>query len=183
MTLSGTGVAAPVVSGLPATLTFTSQPLGIAVGRADRYAHELWQRFPDCQQYQCGRRYRRRRTPVRSSVAAGATCTISVTFTPAAEGSRSGTLSITDNNDGIAGSTQTVTLSGTGAGPLASIPTSPLAFTGQIVGTTSSAQSVTLTNSGNAAMTITSIAASGDFGGERTPAERAWRRAGIAPSV
>jgi len=46
-----------------------------------------------------------------SSVAAGANCTISVTFTPTATGSRPGTITITDN---ATGSPQTVSLAGTG---------------------------------------------------------------------
>jgi hypothetical protein len=37
-----------------------------------------------------------------------------VTFTPAAAGSRSGTLVVTDNNNNVAGSTQSATLAGTG---------------------------------------------------------------------
>ena len=47
-------------------------------------------------------------------VAAGGSCTINVTFAPTAAGALSGTLTITDNNNGVAGSMQTVTLSGTG---------------------------------------------------------------------
>ena len=50
------------------------------------------------------------------SVAASNSCTINVTFSPTATGSLTGTLTITDNNNGVAGSTQTVTLSGTGTG-------------------------------------------------------------------
>jgi|SRR5579859_1579655 len=46
-----------------------------------------------------------------SSVAASASCTISVTFTPAAAGARSGTITITDN---APGSPQAITLIGTG---------------------------------------------------------------------
>jgi hypothetical protein len=46
-----------------------------------------------------------------SSVAAGANCTIEMTFTPSAAGQRTATLNITDN---AAGSPQTVSLSGTG---------------------------------------------------------------------
>ncbi len=46
-----------------------------------------------------------------SSVAAGANCTISVTFTPTAAGSRVGAVTITDN---ATGSPQSVSLSGTG---------------------------------------------------------------------
>jgi hypothetical protein len=47
-----------------------------------------------------------------SSVAAGGTCTIGVTFTPSAVGQRAATLGITDN---ASGSPQTVNLSGTGS--------------------------------------------------------------------
>jgi hypothetical protein len=46
-----------------------------------------------------------------STLAAGASCTINVTFTPTAEGSRSGSLTFTDN---ASGSPQSVALSGTG---------------------------------------------------------------------
>jgi len=49
-----------------------------------------------------------------SSVTAGANCTINVTFTPTAAGSRTGTLSITDN---ASGSPHTVSLTGTGQVP------------------------------------------------------------------
>jgi hypothetical protein len=55
-----------------------------------------------------------------SSLAAGATCTISVTFAPTAEGDFTGNLSITDN---AKDSPQSVALSGTGvAPPLACAP-------------------------------------------------------------
>jgi hypothetical protein len=47
-----------------------------------------------------------------TSVAAGAACTISVTFTPSATGTRTAALGITDN---AAGSPQTISLTGTGA--------------------------------------------------------------------
>jgi hypothetical protein len=48
------------------------------------------------------------------SVAPKGSCTINVTFSPAAAGSLAGTLTLTENSNGVAGSTQTVTLSGTG---------------------------------------------------------------------
>jgi hypothetical protein len=99
------------------------------------------------------------------SVAVGAKCTISVTFTPTVAGTRTGTLTITDN---ASGSPQTVVLSGTGGAPVVTAPAvtlSPnsLTFAPQMDGTTSAAQTVTLTNSGTAALTITAITASGDF--------------------
>ena len=49
-----------------------------------------------------------------STLDPGSTCTISVGFTPTAAGTRAGTLTIIDNSNGVAGSTQTVDLSGTG---------------------------------------------------------------------
>jgi len=49
-----------------------------------------------------------------ATVAPNGTCTVSVTFTPAATGARSGTLTFTDNNNNVAGSTQIVALSGVG---------------------------------------------------------------------
>jgi hypothetical protein len=50
-------------------------------------------------------------TPCGSSLAAGSSCTIGVFFDPTAMGTRTGTLSVTDN---AAGSPQTVTLTGMG---------------------------------------------------------------------
>jgi len=95
-----------------------------------------------------------------SSVAAGANCTISVTFTPSASGSRAASLTVTDN---AAGSPQTVSLSGTAVAtaPAVSLSPSSLAFASQAVGATSAAQSVTLNNTGNAALSVTSLAITG----------------------
>src|SRR5208337_3294665 len=69
-------------------------------------------------------------------------------------------VSITDN---AAGSPQTISLTGTGQAPSVSLSPSSLAFGGQMVGTTSAPQSVTLANTGNGTLSITSISASGDF--------------------
>jgi FG-GAP-like repeat/Abnormal spindle-like microcephaly-assoc'd, ASPM-SPD-2-Hydin len=48
------------------------------------------------------------------TLASKAHCTVSVTFAPTQTGSIAGKLTVTDNNSGVAGSVQTVTLSGTG---------------------------------------------------------------------
>jgi hypothetical protein len=47
----------------------------------------------------------------------GATCTVDVTFTPTALVSFQGTLTITDNNKGVPGSTQSIALTGAGTYP------------------------------------------------------------------
>jgi uncharacterized repeat protein (TIGR01451 family) len=57
--------------------------------------------------------------PLQGTLAAGASCTINVLFTPTATGTRTATLNIAD---GAAGSPQTVTLTGTGgSSPVASL--------------------------------------------------------------
>ncbi len=93
---------------------------------------------------------------------AGANCVISVTFTPTAVGIRNGALTITDNSSN---SPQAVQLTGIGATSANSTSVSPtlLSFGTQTVGATGAARTVTLSNSPSIALSIASIAASGDF--------------------
>ena len=97
------------------------------------------------------------------ALAAGKSCTINVTFMPSDGGPRTATLTVTDDAGGAAGSTQTATLNGTGIQATAILSASSLSFSNQAVSTTSTAQAVTVTNSGNAPLTFTSITPSGDF--------------------
>jgi len=96
-----------------------------------------------------------------STLAADGSCAINVIFAPTATGPFTGTLTITDN--GLAGSSQTVALSGTGTGPAVSLSPNSLTFAAQMVGTSSAAQTLTLTNTGTGSLTISSITASGDY--------------------
>jgi hypothetical protein len=95
------------------------------------------------------------------SLAAGSSCTIYVTFTPLATGPFSGTLTITDNNNLVAGSTQTVSLSGYGTGVGVVPSLTSLTFPDQTPGTTSPALSLTLTNTGSTLTTLTSFVITG----------------------
>ncbi|HSS11286.1 MAG TPA: choice-of-anchor D domain-containing protein, partial [Acidimicrobiales bacterium] len=82
-------------------------------------------------------------------------------FTPTATGSRNATLTFTDN---AAGSPQTITLNGTGippAAPAVTLNPATVSFASQLVSTTSGAQTVTLTNGGNAPLSIASIGLAG----------------------
>ena len=96
-----------------------------------------------------------------ASLAAGATCVINVTFTPAARGISAATISLVDN---AANSPQTIALTGTGTSPSADLSSSSLTFPSQFVGTTGLPQNIRLTNNGNAALTISSVQASAQFG-------------------
>jgi hypothetical protein len=97
-----------------------------------------------------------------SSVPPGASCRIEVTFKPAQIGPRTASVSITDN---APGSPQTVPLGGTGvtSGPNATLSASSLRFGAQLIGTTSSAQSVTLSNYGTTSLSIANITVNGNF--------------------
>ena len=89
------------------------------------------------------------------SLNAGSSCSVSVTFTAAAVQSYSATVTATDNSGGVSGTTQTVTLSGSVVVPVASLSTTAITFSPINVGTTSAAQTITLTNTGLGSMTVT----------------------------
>ncbi len=93
-----------------------------------------------------------------SVVAAGGTCTISVTFTPTATGIRTGNLWVTDSD---AASPQTLRLSGTVLG--VSVSPSTLPFGEQKVNTTSLPQKVTVRNLEPSSVNVGAITASGAY--------------------
>lgn len=94
-----------------------------------------------------------------TSLAAGASCTISVTFTPASAATFTGFVTISDN---AAGSPHNVGLVGTGtaAGTVTLSPAS-LNFGKVTVGTTSASKSATLKNTGTTTVAISSIQITG----------------------
>jgi sugar lactone lactonase YvrE len=94
-----------------------------------------------------------------TSLAAGASCTVAVTFNPSASGNAVATLSV---NDSLG--TQSAVLSGAGttvAAPQAGLTPATAAFGSVNTGGTSSPQVFTVTNGGNASLTITSISLGG----------------------
>ncbi len=89
-----------------------------------------------------------------ATLATNSSCVINVTFTPTAAGSRSGSITISDN---AFGSPQTVALSGTGLQTALSLTPTSLTFLSTPVGTSSATQHVTLSNQGNENLNISSI--------------------------
>jgi len=94
------------------------------------------------------------------SVAAGASCAVTVVFKPAAIGSLTASLNFADN---AFGSPQVVALSGTGVAPapVAKLSAQTLSFGSTKVGSSNTAPAITLTNSGTATLDITSISFTG----------------------
>lgn len=144
--LTGSGVAAPVVTLTPATITFPPQSV-----RTESGAQAVTLRntgtgqlnitaIPPIPDFIFG-------TTCGSTVAPGASCTFNVQFDPLTSGVITQAIMISDN---ALNSPQAITLSGTGTAPEASLSPGTLVFGSQIVGHTSAVQSVTLSNTGNA---------------------------------
>lgn len=103
-----------------------------------------------------------------TSLPVNASCSVSVTFKPTATGSRTASLSLADN---ATGSPQTVPLSGTGAAagaPKVTVSPALLSFAGTSVGTATASQSLSVTNSGTAALAIASVSMAGTNPGDFT---------------
>ena len=93
-----------------------------------------------------------------SSLAAGASCSVHGHFAPTTTGALMAAVTITDSDTS---SPQTIALSGTGIEPVVLLTTNALAFGSVTENTPSGSQSVTLTNSGTAILSISSIAVTG----------------------
>jgi probable HAF family extracellular repeat protein len=96
-----------------------------------------------------------------SALAAGASCSISLTFRPTASGTRAAAVSVSDN---APGSPEHVALGGVGT--TAELSPTSLSFGTVAIGTTSPAKTVTLTNVGATALTISGIAMTGADAGD-----------------
>ena len=95
------------------------------------------------------------------TVAIGASCSLQVSFSPSAAGTRSASLTVTHNGTGA---TSVLALSGSAtAAAQATLATSATSvnFGALLVGTASAARTVTISNSGQAPLTFTSIKTSG----------------------
>ncbi|HEV2644978.1 MAG TPA: choice-of-anchor D domain-containing protein [Acidobacteriaceae bacterium] len=96
-----------------------------------------------------------------NSLAAGASCTINVSFTPTGPNLFAGTLTVSDN---AAVSIQTIPIGGSGAAalvPQATLNPSSLTFASTTVGVTATTQPITLSNPGTGALAITGITVTG----------------------
>ena len=104
-----------------------------------------------------------------ATVAPNGTCEIALDFTPKGTGARTASVVVTDNAGGVAGTTQSLPVTGTATGaPQVSLSVTSLAFGTDKVGTESGVQFVTLTNTGNATLSVSGVVLAGtnpgDFG-------------------
>jgi hypothetical protein len=167
--LSGTGQLTIAVS--PATLTFPSTAVGntsaaqyvTVTNNATTAQNIAWAAGGDYSAVAGGA------TPCGSTLNAASACTLSVTFsstTNGLNGTIKGGLAVRDTATGVPYNPQSVNLTGTATGgasanPLAFSPTS-LNFANSAIGATKSA-SVQMLNASGAALTISSLNASGEY--------------------
>ena len=161
--LTGIGVNGPALTANPARAIFPSQAIGtsskplpvtlVNTGNSRLSISGISLAGPDSSDFaetnNCG-----------GSLAAGANCTVNVTFAPTSGGSRLASLAISGTEPG---SPQSVELAGTAVGPAVKLSPTTLTFASETVGSTSAAQTSTLTNIGNAPLNITGISAAGNF--------------------
>ena len=117
-----------------------------------------------------------------TTLAVGANCKISITFTPSALGLRTAMIQIVDN---AYNTPQNIGLSGTGvaATPAVSLSPGTLTFSTQAIGLTSTPQAVSLSNPGSAALSITSMTTSGDFAQTNNCGNSVAARAGCSINI
>lgn len=160
--LTGTGVSAPMVSLSGTSVAFSNTSVGVAsaarsvtlnnTGTATLNVSAVSVSGTDAGDFNMT-------NTCVGAVLPTANCQIAIVFTPGANGARSALITLTNN---AANSPQTIALSGNGATlATADLSASSLTFSGTVVGSTSAAQSVALTNNGNTALTVTGIATSG----------------------
>ena len=165
VSLGGTGIA-PLLSLSPASLAFGSVQVGQAsaaqqvtvsnTGNASMNVTSILSTGTDNTMFSVAVGGTNPCANLTPTIAAGANCTVNVTFTPSSAGGKTASLSVSSN-----GGNGTVSLGGTGVAPILSLSPASLAFGSVQVGQASAAQQVTVSNTGNASMNVTSILSTG----------------------
>ena len=166
VSLTGTGLLAPVLKVSPPSLSFAAQPAGVASSPATLTVTNGGSiamanvgfaiSGPSAASFATGT------DTCGPLLAAGASCTVKVIFTPAASGGAAATLVVSSSTLGV--KPVQVPLSGTGrsASGLDASPTQ-LAFAPQDLGQSSAPQTVTISNAGATAANGLALTVSGPF--------------------
>jgi hypothetical protein len=162
--LSGTGIAPPV-SVDPTAISFGGEPVGattagwqVTVSNTTAATANFTTSFSVSGPFAISGN-----TCTGGSLAAGASCVMSVEFSPTISGPATGQLSFGYQAGTLSG-TRTVVLSGTGQAPATdTLSATTLTFSATVDGQLSLAQTVTLTNSGDLPLTSISVWASAEY--------------------
>jgi len=161
VSLTGTGVAAtaPAISVTPSSVAFGNLTVKTSASQTLKISNTGTADLSISQASVSGTGFGMSGLTAPVTVAAGASMNFTVSFQPAAAGTVSGSISISSN----AGSSPlSIPLTGTGVAAILTLSASPaiVAFGNVAVGTTAT-QNDQITNTGNAAVDITTISATG----------------------
>jgi hypothetical protein len=98
-----------------------------------------------------------------ATLAAAATCTINVRYSPTATGASTGTVTITGTGATVTGSPVSLTGTGVAGAAIANVSGGPLAFGNWGIGQTSNSHTLTLHNTGTAALTGVGLTFTGPY--------------------
>jgi Cep192 domain 4 len=156
--LSGAGVQ-PQISVAPASVTFANVSVGMTNTQSLTIRNTGTANLTISQASLAGTSFTYSGLALPLSLAPGGSSTFTVGFTPASASSFYANLSLTSNSPS---SPLVVPLAGTSVAPVLQLSASPTSLTfGNITTGTNSTQIVTLTNSGNSSVTISSINVAG----------------------
>ena len=151
--------AAPAVSLSPASLQFSNRVVGSSsqpqsvllrnIGSGPLTISSITSSSDFKETNDCG-----------NSVPAAGSCSFSVTFSPVGSGVRVGSIAIQDD---AAGSAHLISLDGSGSGAVVGLAPSSLIFPSVPLGSSGTAEAVTLANDGNMDLSIAGIQITGDY--------------------
>jgi hypothetical protein len=151
--LLGTGLALPIAILAPGNLNFGNSQIGAASPAQTVTLTNAGKGALGATTVTASTNFAVVANNCNQSIAVGASCTITASFTPPAAGSFNGALTL--SNNATFGGKQTVALTGTGdTGALLLVSPSLLDFFDQPANITSLPQTVTLTNTGNVAVPL-----------------------------
>lgn len=161
LTGEGTATAVGTLAATPASIDFGTQEIGVATAPQAVTVSNAGSGIVTISGVTATGDYSQ--TNNCTTLDAAGTCTITVTFTPSATGSRPGSVSVASD---ASNSPLSVNLSGTGApiqAPVIELSASSLTFGNRLVGAGAQVQSVTLRNKGGAPLAIGSFTMTGEF--------------------
>jgi FtsP/CotA-like multicopper oxidase with cupredoxin domain len=165
--LAGTGIA-PLLTAAPATLALAGYvtspptagtPRAVVVGNAGSapaQALTYGLAGPNAADF------RVTGTTCGATLAAGATCSVTVAFAPSAQGEETATLTLSASDGVNPTAPVTIALQGSNLVPALALAPAALAFADQLVGTTGATQQLTVRNAGGAPVRVTAVNVTGD---------------------
>jgi HYDIN/CFA65/VesB-like, Ig-like domain/Cep192 domain 4/Transmembrane protein 131-like N-terminal len=161
ISLSGTGVQ-PAISVVPASVSFTSDTVGVTNSQTVTISNPGTANLTISQAALVGSGFTYSGLALPLTIVPGASSPFTVSFTPMSASTFSASLTLSNN---APTSSMAVPLSGTGTAPVLTLSSSPtsLTFPSTTTGSSSAAQVVTLTNTGNSAVSISQVTPSSNF--------------------